>query len=231
MTEETKTKTPERQRAKSRIELLAEKQAQLPKFQRKLYGPTSLNGVQTLAGSPNELSNFLLSPVPEDMVFQAELFHKHSFWGEQKVILMIRVDSEEFQSRGTQIPIAFATKKRKSSKLNVHFDLPGMSFLFQFYFGDIRLYYTHTHTPHRKGNPTYSFALESTVFSDGNLIGKLREKASGEFILYDNGANPENKKKSFGREIRKQIGGCRILNLGALEPIKMRGLFPDTTNA
>ena len=90
---------------------------------------------------------------------------------------------------------------------------------------------THTHTPHRKGNPTYSFALESTVFSDGNLIGKLREKASGEFILYDNGANPENKKKSFGREIRKQIGGCRILNLGALEPIKMRGLFPDTTKA
>ena len=82
------------------------------------------------------------------MVFQAELFHKHSFWGEQKVILMIRVDSEEFQSRGTQIPIAFATKKRKSSKLNVHFDLPGMSFLFQFYFGDIRLYYTHTHTHH-----------------------------------------------------------------------------------
>ena len=69
------------------------------------------------------------------------------------------------------------------------------------------------------------------MFSDGNLIGKLREKASGEFILYDNGANPENKKKSFGREIRKQIGGCRILNLGALEPIKMRGLFPDTTKA
>ena len=114
-----------RQRAKSRIELLAEKQAQLPKFQRKLYGPTSLSGVQTLVSNPNELCNFLLSPVPKDMVFQAELFHKHSLFGEKKVVLMIRVDSDEFQSRGTHIPIATATKKRKSSKLNYHIDLPG----------------------------------------------------------------------------------------------------------
>ena len=117
--------TPERQRAKSRIELLAEKQGQLPKFQRKLYGPTSLSGVQTLVNSPNELCNFLLSTVPEDMVFQAEIFHKHSFLEERKVVLMIRVDSDEFQSRGTHIPILVATKKRKSGSLNFHMNLPG----------------------------------------------------------------------------------------------------------
>ena len=127
MAEGGATKTPDRQRAKSRIELLAEKQAQLPKFQRKLYGPTSLEGVQTLVSNPHELANFLVSAVPENMVFQAELFHKHSIFGEQKVILMIRVDTDDFQSRGTHIPIAIATKKRKSSKLNVHFDLPGKS--------------------------------------------------------------------------------------------------------
>jgi len=52
----------------------------------------------------------------------------------------------------------------------------------------------------------------------------------GQFILYDNGANPANKKKSFGKEIRKQIGGCMITNIGALEPIKMRGLFPKVSS-
>ena len=107
------------------MELLAEKQAQLPKFQRKLYGPTTLEGVQTLVGNPNELCNFLLTQIPKDMVFQGEIFHKHSYFGEQKIILMIRVDSDEFQSRWTHIPIVTATKKRKSSKLNYHMDLPG----------------------------------------------------------------------------------------------------------
>ena len=57
------------------MELLAEKQAQLPKFQRKLYGPTTLEGVQTLVGNPNELCNFLLTQIPKDMVFQGEIFH------------------------------------------------------------------------------------------------------------------------------------------------------------
>lgn len=128
------TKSPERPRQKSRLELLTEKQAQLPKFQRKLYGPTSLSGVQTLANSPNELANFLNTQVPEDMVFQAEVFHKHSFLGEQKVILMIRVDTDEFQSRGTQVPVMIATKKRKSNKLNIHFDLPGTHAFFFFLF-------------------------------------------------------------------------------------------------
>ena len=38
---------------------------------------------------------------------------------------MIRVDSDEFQSRGTHIPILVATKKRKSGSLNFHVNLPG----------------------------------------------------------------------------------------------------------
>lgn len=69
--------------------------------------------------------------------------------------------------------------------------------------------------------------LPPLLLPDGSLVAKLREKVKGQYILYDNGANPENKRKSQNRVIRKQIGGCRITNIGALEPIKMRSLFPE----
>lgn len=174
-----------KQRAKSRIELLAEKQAQLPKFQEKMYGPTTEEGVQQLVKTPGELRTFLTSPVPKGMVWQAEILHRHNIFGLSRMVLMIRIDTDEFQSRGSRTPVIFAWKKRKSGTLNYHFMLP-----------------------------------------DGSLISKLREPEKGNFVLYDDGANPNNNKKSFGKAIRRQIGGCLITNIGALEPIKMRGLFP-----
>lgn len=177
---------PQRERQKSRIELLASLEAQLPEFQEKLLGPTDLAGVKSLASNRDELVKFLTSEVPEGLVWQAEILHKHSFFGEDKVFLMIRVDSDEFQNRGHQIPVLFGRKKRKSNTLNVKFLLP-----------------------------------------DGTLIAKLRETDRGSFILYDNGANPNNPKKCAGKAIRKQIGGCRITNIGALEPIKMKALLPS----
>ena len=60
------------------------------------------------------------------------------------------------------------------------------------------------------------------------MVAKLRAKGAGKYLLFDNGANPNNSKKSQGKAIRRQMGCCKITNLGALEPIKMRALLPKT---
>ena len=80
---------------------------------------------QKLIGNRLDLVNFLCEKTPKDLVWQAEVLHTHSMFGKQRFTLMIRVDSDEFHSRGIQIPILYAMKKVKSSTLNVHIALPG----------------------------------------------------------------------------------------------------------